>query len=430
MGGLVASLNFADRAQQEAARAEAALTQAQWQFGRTEATLAALQAYSDVLQRTFGSGEDVDRLSNLMIERWQEAFDARESDPKTAAALSYAVGRNFYFRGDTVRALSIFDPWMAERIGPPELVSLGEEVYAMMLSDAGRTVEATEIFRRLVAFYGDGALTSEADASNYASRLARLTRTPEDVAHATRLLEARLGRLEDPFERLFAFAGLGNMRALQADFDAALDAYTSAIEIMDANPGFATYGRDILRFNMASYLLSWSDDLAQADSLVDAILTEDVPLRGESVQMARALTVRAMIRSEQGDHDTAVSGMREAVSLFARFSGDKSTLHLVSQGILACLLERAGAAAEAAETLEAAEIGLVSAAGNHRADIQLRLLSIYRSAHAGEIAQDDTDWLGQPDVWSEVASNGLILHFYRKLSQKGHAPRFWEQAAR
>jgi hypothetical protein len=226
LGGMATSLKFTNDANQQTKLAELALAKANWQFERTEATLAAQQAYSDVLQRAFGGEEDVEKLSQGLKLRWQEAFSSKQQDPKTAAALSYAIGRNFYFRGDTASALEIFDPWMAQKIGPDSLVAIEEEVYAMMLSDAGRFDDSTDIFRRLVAFFGDSSQTSVANASNYANRLARATRAPKDIA----------------------------------------------------------------RFNLASIVLAWKDDTQRVYDLVNAILKEDVALKGESIQQARAIS--------------------------------------------------------------------------------------------------------------------------------------------
>ncbi|MEO0951965.1 MAG: serine/threonine-protein kinase, partial [Pseudomonadota bacterium] len=162
-GGLAASLTFADAARQEAERATDALERRQYQWERTEATLAAQQAYSDVLQRAFGGDEDSERLSKLMMTRWREVFDNRDEDPNAAAATSYAIGRNFYFRRDLKRALEVFDAWMPTGAGNPALYDIGEEVYALMLTDAGRDAEAEPILRELVARFSTGYQESESE---------------------------------------------------------------------------------------------------------------------------------------------------------------------------------------------------------------------------------------------------------------------------
>ncbi|MEO1321093.1 MAG: serine/threonine-protein kinase, partial [Pseudomonadota bacterium] len=202
-GGLAASLTFADAARQEAERATDALERRQYQWERTEATLAAQQAYSDVLQRAFGGDEDSERLSKLMMTRWREVFDNRDEDPNAAAATSYAIGRNFYFRRDLKRALEVFDAWMPTGAGNPALYDIGEEVYALMLTDAGRDAEAEPILRELVARFSTGYQESESELFNYAFKLARITKAEEDLALAEELVTKLIANDTQPFELLF-----------------------------------------------------------------------------------------------------------------------------------------------------------------------------------------------------------------------------------
>jgi eukaryotic-like serine/threonine-protein kinase len=425
LGGMATSLMFANDANQQAKLAKLALEKANWQFERTEATLAAQQAYSDVLQRAFGGEEDVERLSQLLKVRWQEAFSRRQQEPQTAAALSYAIGRNFYFRGDTASALEIFDQWMAQKIGSDSLVALGEEVYAMMLSDAGRYDESTDILRRLVAFFGDGSQTSEGDASNYANRLARATRAPEDIEQSVKLLERRLQSLDDPFERLFSYSQLAGMRTLQGRFDDALDAYGQTLRIFEENPGFAVYGRDIARFNFASIVLAWEGDTQRAYKLVNAILNEDVPLKGESLQQARATMLKAVIEVAQGNQQNALSLIAESVELFKRFSGEGSASHLLAEGMQAYVLLHTDQAERAelkmTETLNQAKKFEV----NERTHNQLRLIKIYLNSLRQNLEQDDLDWLEESHVHTEVSSQLTMLYLYKKLADKQLAPAFW-----
>ena len=425
LGGMITSLIFANKANQQAKLAELALDKANWQFERTEATLAAQQAYSDVLQRAFGGEEDVERLSQLLKVRWQEAFSKRQQDPQTAAALSYAIGRNFYFRGDTASALEIFDQWMAQKLGADSLIALGEEVYALMLSDAGRYAESTNILRRLVAFFGDGSQTSEGDASNYANRLARATRSPKDIEQSVKLLEKRLQSLDSPFERLFSFSQLAGMRTLQGSFDDALDAYGQTLQIFEENPGFAAYGRDIARFNFASILLAWQGDTQRADDLVNAILNEDVPLKGESLQQAKATMLKAIIEVQQDHQQIALSLIAESVELFKRFSGEGSASHLLAEGMQAFVLMHADEAEQAklkmTETLSQA----IKFDANERTHHQLRLINIYLNSSEGNLQQQDLDWLHESHVHTEVSSQLMMLYLYKKLVDKQLAPAFW-----
>ncbi len=424
--GLSSSLKFANDATAQATRAELALEKANWQFGRIEATLAAQQAYSDVLMRAFGGEEDVERLSKLLMQRWEQAFAEKESDSKTAAALSYAIGRNFYFRGDTAAALSIFDPWMKEKFGPEQLVSLGEEVYAMMLSDAGRFEESIEIFRRLVSFFGDGSQTSEADASNYANRLARATRAPDDIARSVKLLERRLESLDDPFERLFSYSQLAGMRTLEKNFEDATYAYGQTVRIMEENPAYAIYGRDIARFNYASITLAWKQDLRKAKELITSIFEEDVPLKGESIQKARAHMLNALIYSLEQKHDKAIEHMQESLALFERFGGINSDILLVAKGVYAYIRQQSAHTDDAKFILNQAQNAAVTNGANQRTLDSLKLIDIYLRSTTEEASKEELEWLQQDTLHTDVSANLVIFFFYRQLEMKGLAPAFWQ----
>lgn len=425
IGGMITSLKFANDANEQTKRAELALEKANWQFERTEATLAAQLAYSDVLQRTFGGGEDVERLSQLMKTRWQEAFSRRNEDAKTAAALSYAIGRNFYFRGDTASALEIFDPWMNEKIGSDSLVALGEEVYAMMLSDAGRYDESIQILRRLVAFFGDGSQTSDADASNYANRLARATRAPEDIERSIKLINIRLQNVNVPFEQLFSYSQLAGMKTLQGKFGDALNAYGQTLRIFNENPGFVTYGRDIARFNFASILFAWEGDTQRASDLVNAILNEDVPLKGESIQQAKATMLKAMIEVHQGNPQSALSLIESSVSMFERFAGKNNALSLLAKGLHTYILLHANQTELAVAKIAEVQSEASSFAPNDRIHTQLKLIKVYLDSAQDSSKPEDLEWLGEAFVHSEVSSNLMMLYLYKKLVDKQLAPAFW-----
>ena len=268
-GGVVSSLRYANEARAEAARATEALTLLEFQYERTEANLKAQEAYSDVLQRAFGGDEDAERLTQLMKSRWQEAMDRRADDPLRAASLSYAIGRNFYFRGDTRQALEVFDPWMTERCGQKALIDNGEEVYALILEAGDREEEAEQLLRTVGDSYEPRYPNDRANLFNYAFKLARITQAPEDISHAETLVLALIETDTDPFERLFHHNQLGFLRLAKDDREGAYDAFGVTVQIFEENPNLAAYGRDIARFNLAGQELSLKRDLDAAEVLAD-----------------------------------------------------------------------------------------------------------------------------------------------------------------
>ena len=424
--GILSTLKYANDANHQAELTNLALDKANWQFQRTEATLAAQQAYSDVLQRAFGGEEDVERLSQLLMRRWQTGFEKREDDPDAAAALSYAIGRNFYFRGDSASAIKIFDAWMASDSGSDSLRALGEEAYALLLYDVGRFEESITILRRLVAFYGDGSQTNDADASNYAYRLARATRVPEDIERSVNLLEKRLSTLQAPFERLFAYSQLAGMRTLQNDFNKATEAYAETLQIFLDNPGLAAYGRDIARFNYASILLAWQNDKDTAYHLVNDILEHDLPLKGEGTQQARALMLKACLEVHRENPEQALTLIDDSLPLFIRFAGENSALHFLAKGMQAYVLLHAGRVDTALDLTQELQVNAQAANANARTTNFLKLMHVYVVSTRAEISQADREWLRSTTVHNDASTNLLMLYVYKQLVSKQLAPAFWE----
>jgi hypothetical protein len=418
VGGLTFSLRFAEEARQEAKRAKSALTKAEWQFQRAEAGLGAQRAYSDILQRAFGGQEDVARLSDLMLERWNEAFAARTEDPEAAAAVSYAVGRNFYFRGDNKRALTVFDAWLTTPFGSPPLVELGEEVYALMLTDAGRTAEAEPRLRALVERFSVGYEESKPDLLNYAFKLARITRAPEDLNRAESLIIDLLGDGSGPpFEAILHYNQLGFLRTAKDDRQGAYEAFRQCLAVFDANPDLASSGRDIARFNLASQELSFTRDLARAEALAQSILAEDVPLKGESIQKGRALMLLALVASEHKDFATARANMAEANVLFLRYSGVGAPPHVTGLAISAVIEADAGAQ-EAAQS-QLTELAALVAEVPPTDDRQ-QLYSMARvmaDAAAGADKAQLADRLADPLLHRGIRNNTLLYYFHRRLTE-------------
>ncbi|MEM6820271.1 MAG: serine/threonine-protein kinase [Pseudomonadota bacterium] len=417
VGGTVFSLRYAAEAQAETERAQRALARAQWQFNRSEANLAAQQSYSDILQRAFG-GDKTDELSAMLVERWESAWADRESDPDTAAATSYAVGRNFFFRSDTKRALEIFDPWMESGIGPAPLIEIGEEVYALMLATANRNDEANPRLRELIDRFETGFQESDADLFNYAFKLAVITKADEDLERAETVLLRLIPNDKEPFETLFHQNQLGFLRLLRNERAGALTAFREALRIFEENPQLAAYGRDIVRFNVALQELGLSRDLDAAESLTQAILTEDFELKGESAQQARALLLMGMINGERGALEDALSQVDSADALFAKYSGPNSSLRVTTCAVKAAILADAGMHDEASLQLGEAR-ALINDSSGANAERAVSFLELYT-----DLATDNPDTNLNARFESEalaesIRGNGILLYWFYRLVERG-----------
>jgi hypothetical protein len=155
------------------------------------------------------------------------------------------------------------------------------------------------------------------------------------------------------------------------------------------------------------------------------LLNEDVPLKGESLQQARATMLKAVIEVAQGNQQNALSLIAESVELFKRFSGEGSASHLLAEGMQAYVLLHTDQAERAelkmTETLNQAKKFEV----NERTHNQLRLIKIYLNSLRQNLEQDDLDWLEESHVHTEVSSQLTMLYLYKKLADKQLAPAFW-----
>ncbi len=418
IGGTLVSLNFASSAQAEADRANAALDQMQWEYGRAEANLDAQQAYSEIMQLAFGGEEDVERLSQLMIDRRDELFENRAQNPNGAAAASYAIGRNFYFRGDTRRALEVFDPWMKEAFGSEPLIGIGEELYALMLADAGRNEEAEPLLRKLVDEFDNGYRSGEADLFNYSAKLARVTKAEADINRAETLVLDLIAKDTEPFETLFHYNHLGFLRMAKADRAGAHEAFVKTVEIFEANPDLAPYGQDIARYNLAGQELGFRRDLDRAEAIIDSVLNEDVPLKGLSLQAGRAYLVKGLIQAERGAHDQAQETLEQSVDLLEQFAGAGSPPHLIGLSAWISVEARAGRAEEAEARLKDAKTALADKLD----DPKLVLAGVYVELAKGGSSATVADRLSDPSMQTSLNSDAIQYYLYRLLVEDGVAP--------
>ena len=422
IGGTIVSLNFATSAQAEAERANAALDQMQWEYGRAEANLDAQQAYSEIMQLAFGGEEDVERVSQLMVDRRDELFENRAQNPNAAAAASYAIGRNFYFRGDTKRALETFDPWMTEGFGSVPLIGLGEELYALMLVDAGRGEEAEPLLRKLVDEFDNGYRSSEADLFNYAFKLARVTKAEADINRAEELVLALIEKDTEPFETLFHYNQLGFLRMAKSDRAGAHEAFVKTVEIFEANPDLAPYGQDIARYNLAGQELGFRRDLNRAEAIIDAVLDEDVPRKGVSLQAGRAYLLKGLIQAERGAFDDAQETLEQSMTLLEQFGGAGSPPHLIGLSARISVEARAGRVDQAAARLEDAK----AAFADKLDDPKLVMADVYVDLAMGASSENVADRLITQSMQSSLASDAIQYYLYQLLVEDGIAPEMVE----
>ncbi len=331
--GLVATTTFARRAEREAAfalaeaeRANVALAQAERQYEFANANLLGQRAYVDLLNELFG-GEDGGReLTARLMERWRTMHADWSNAEEAAAALSFALGRGFYFRRDYGAADEVFASWLDEGYGPQVLQEAGRELHAMTLFDAGRRDEALPLLRQIfTVMEAPGELRRSAvDRFNVAMRIAAITASEEDIERLESLYALRAEEFgvqsRTPSQEIENLAGLMQISALRRDRAGTAQVLREILQVYERNPGFAA-GRDIARARLAEVLLLALDRREEAESLARLIVTEDVEASGESAITARGWYLLARALIDAGRFDEAEAALARGRELQLAFGG-------------------------------------------------------------------------------------------------------------
>jgi non-specific serine/threonine protein kinase/serine/threonine-protein kinase len=351
------ALAAAELAERERLAAEENLQRAEFFLGRANLYHMAQNAYSDALQRMFGDETDVERQTEILKARWREAHERYREEPENAALLSYAVGRHFLFRNDYPSALEVLEAWLDAGYGPADLQQLGRQLVPVLYLNLGRPDDAIPLLRANVAAYAASYEANSADHVAQATQLASITSEPRDLAQAEQLLARAMQDDHGPQIRMYFANQLSVMRRLQGDLDGAMDALREVKAVIDANRLMDISGKDTGLLNLAEFEFYHARDLESSEALVQRVLVELAPARGESRESGRAQALLGMIRLEQGEIDQAVELLDEAVARISRFSGERSRATVFA---LAGLLE-AQAVAGHQEAARLTETRLLSA---------------------------------------------------------------------
>lgn len=347
----------AENAERERLAAEESLERAEFFLGRASLYNRAQNAYSDALQRMFGGEADVERQTRVLNERWSEAHEQYLEEPENAALLSYAIGRHFLFRNDYPSALEVLESWLDAAYGPEDLQELGRQLMPVLYLNLGRPDEAVPMLRANVTAFASGYEANSPDHVAMATQLASITSDAHDLVQAERLLEHAMQESHGPQILMYFANQLSKMRRLQGDLQGAIDALREVKVIIDANRLMDISGMDTGLINLATLEFYHAGDIGSAALLVQRVLDEVEPARGESRESGRALELLGMIRLHEGDPDRAVELLDEAVGLVSRYSGEQTRATVFA---LSGLLE-AQAAAGLADEMPVTEERLMSA---------------------------------------------------------------------
>ena len=425
VAGLTASLNFAAQARSEAERANDALAQAEANLERSEFFLARANlfhatqsAYADTLQSMFGGDADVDRQTQVMLDRWRQAYDLRAEDPENAAFLSYAIGRQFIFRNDYPTAISVLEPWVAEAYGPPDLVGFARQLLALAYTSTGRRDDALAMLRGVERWHASGLDAGAPDHIASATQIAVLTEDSADIDRAEALLQVGLEVDHGPSVNMYFWNQLSRMRQLRGDFDGAYEASSNVVAIIDASPLMDVSGTDTGRLNLADFELWHTGDLARAEALVQGVLDTARDTKGESREQGLAHALQAFILVARGELDAAQAEVDAALTLVERYTGPASeattTVRLQRAEILA-----ARGDAGARDVLDAVRAEMVAGDPSARLSQRLALADVYVTARLDGVGAAQARYAGLAPDRAVIGRNPALTGLHRRLEGLG-----------
>jgi len=325
VGGTVVSLNYAGKAEAEAARAEAELERAEFFLDRSEALNRAQMAYADLLQRLTGENEaELGREREILMARWMEAHENRAVNPAEAAALSYAVGTHFAYRQDHNRAVEVLEPWITEGYGPKELIDQASTLLAVAYNVIGRRDDSRRLLEKLDADYSNSLARHSVAHVMVINDLAWHGDQEKGFRRSEQAARDGLTRETNPDNIALLWNFIGNARVSLGDRPGALQAYRKAVAVAAADPLADVANLTTYRVHQASAELYFADN-AQAAMQQTAILLG--PMRkaiGDNNMTAFAHMLAGEAALARRDVAEAVRETKEGMVLNARYTGTQS----------------------------------------------------------------------------------------------------------
>lgn len=319
VAGLAATTHQTLQANRQRDRAEAALEDARWQSGRAGAMLSAQQAYGDLLYKAFGE-QDTEALTTKLLEEWQAAYDNRAGDPERAAALSLALFRSFYSRGDYPSAQKVADAWFAEDFGSDEILEAGKEMYGNFLFDSRDYDAALPYLRDTLATF-EARHRPAFDRSATALRIASVTGDAGDIEKAKRYALENLAGANAPEQLVEGHGMLGEVLGLAGDDAGAFAQIVQAHDVFTQHPDFISPLRANLRIRLAGTELQQHHDPESARDYAARCAGQDTADLGENELIGQCFGILAMAQLELGEYDEAAGNLDTAAGLMARYGG-------------------------------------------------------------------------------------------------------------
>ncbi|MFN3314073.1 MAG: hypothetical protein ACK46Q_11470, partial [Hyphomonas sp.] len=268
-----------------------------------------------------------------------------------------------------------------------------------------------------VARFDTGFAPSLPDRVNYAARLARMTRDDSDIQLAEDLLQQRIEQDLPPFDRLYSFNQLASLRLVRDNREGAMDAYRQTLRLFDLHPEFAASGRDITRFNLASLLVFTGGDTGEASQLANLIVTEDLALKGESLQTGRGYLIRGLAAEAEGRIDDALGDLQAAYDNFSGYAGASSSHAISALSAIAFAHASSGNWQAADSTLGLARNALSDVDSDDPRNRAVRIAQLLTRLSAREDAVAISDAMQAEAIDPRLRTDALSRYYHERLSQ-------------
>lgn len=349
--GLLVSLAAQREAQAQAEIAQEELARAEFFLLSSDTALEISNTYQDLMQRTFGTAEEQQRLNDSLMARWREAHSRREEEPHKAALLSYSIGRHFLFRNDFTRAVEILEPWVEQGYGHPRIRTLGKVLLPIAYTNLGNTDKAIPLLRETEATFANSYEALSPDHVAIAGRLASNTRDADDIERALALLSAAMDEQTHPELLTYFWNMVSSMERLRGDLKAAHDAAREVVNVMESSRLNTIAGRDVARMNLASFELDLDGDRVLARRLAEAVMAGEIAASRVNREYGRAMALIAMLDHFEGRSDGVPERLAEAASIIKRFAGVGSPHYTDTMAARAEVLADLGLSEQASQAI-------------------------------------------------------------------------------
>ena len=337
-GGLFVSQHYARAAQSEAARANEELTRANWNADNADILGSVANSYVDAFQYVFGQDEEIEQLSDRLIDYHALSMkEDRHDNPTAFATKSYAVGKHFLQRNDYVNARKVLEPWINEGLGDsPKLLNYGKSSLGHTYRNLGEPVLALEMFESVEAFYIGTPQENTIEHAAVAITAALLSGDASKSKKASKIIDHILQTDNDLGVQMYLNVQIFQMESKLGNWEASYKALSKAVAIIESGVLGLSTGLDTVRLNLAEMDVLYQQDFPSARKRIAAAQEFADSRKGESKSQAKIYALQALMTWSEGDVNEAQALITQSIPLTKKYSGMSSSYvtYLAYQGMI------------------------------------------------------------------------------------------------